>query len=155
MAEDLAEFARAATLREKPTWAHDAPEVRAWPIARLLDYSAPSGTTAVPTLVLPSQAGHASSIVDYGRDQSQMMTLRDGGLDRLFAIDWLPATDGTADWSIEGFSSVGIFPNRHVGLDAPVGGGRRRRHHPHMPISRIANLTPGQLERHTMRRRRR
>jgi hypothetical protein len=28
------------------------------------------------------------------------------------------------------------------GLDAPVGG-RRRRHHPHMPISRIANLTPG------------
>jgi len=40
------------------------------------------------------------------------------------------------------------------GLDAPVGG-RRRRHHPHMPISRIANLTPGQLERQTMRRRRR
>ena len=83
MAEDLAEFARVATLREKPTWAHDAPEVRAWPIARLLDYSAPSGTTAVPTLVLAPQAGHASSVVDYGRDQSQMMTLRDGGLDRL------------------------------------------------------------------------
>jgi hypothetical protein len=40
------------------------------------------------------------------------------------------------------------------GLDATVGG-RRRRHHPHMPISRIANLTPGQLERQTMRRRRR
>ena len=37
MAEDLAEFARIATLRERPTWAHDAPEVRAWPIARLLD----------------------------------------------------------------------------------------------------------------------
>src|SRR6185312_12835653 len=73
MAEDLAEFARIATLREKPTWAHDAPEVRAWPIARLLDYSAPAVTAAVPTLVLPPQAGHASSIVDYGRDQSQMM----------------------------------------------------------------------------------
>ena len=56
MAEDLAEFARVATLREKPTWAYDAPEVRAWPIARLLDCSAPSGTTAVPTL-LPRQAG--------------------------------------------------------------------------------------------------
>jgi len=26
MAEDLAEFARAATLRERPTWAHDAPK---------------------------------------------------------------------------------------------------------------------------------
>jgi hypothetical protein len=82
MAEDLAEFARVATLREKPTWAHEAPEVRAWRIAWLLDYSAPSGTTAVPTLVLPPQAGHASSIVDYGRDQGQMMPLRDGGLDR-------------------------------------------------------------------------
>ena len=26
MAEDLAEFARVASLRERPTWAHDAPE---------------------------------------------------------------------------------------------------------------------------------
>ena len=34
------------------------------------------------------------------------MTLRDGGLDRLFAIDWLPATDETADWSIEGYVAV-------------------------------------------------
>jgi len=50
--------------------------------------------------------GHASSIVDYGRNESQMMTLRDGGLDRLFAIDWLPATDETADWSIEGCVAV-------------------------------------------------
>ena len=57
-------------------------------------------------LVVPPQAGDASSIVDYGRDQSQMMTLRDGGLDRLFAIDWLPATDETADWSIEGYVAV-------------------------------------------------
>jgi hypothetical protein len=60
----------------------------------------------VPTLVLPPHAGHASSIVDYGRDQSRMMTLRDGGLDRLFAIDWLSATDETADWSIEGYVAV-------------------------------------------------
>jgi poly(3-hydroxybutyrate) depolymerase len=106
MAAELAEFAGVAPLRERPTWAHDAPEIRAWPVARLLDYSAPSGTAAVPTLVLPPQAGHASSIVDYGRDQSQMMTLRDGGLDRLFAIDWLPATDETAGWSIEGYVAV-------------------------------------------------
>ena len=83
MAEDLAEFARVATLRERPTWAHHVPEVRAWPIARLLDYSATEVTAKVPTLVLPPQAGHASSIVDYGRDQSQMMTLHDAGLDRL------------------------------------------------------------------------
>jgi poly(3-hydroxyalkanoate) synthetase len=48
----------------------------------------------------------ASSIVDYGRDQSQLMTLRDGGLDGLFPIDWLPATDETADWSIEGYVDV-------------------------------------------------
>jgi poly(3-hydroxyalkanoate) synthetase len=60
----------------------------------------------VTAIVLPPQAGHASSIVDYGRDQSQMMTLRDAGLDRLFAIDWLPATDRTADWSIEEYIAV-------------------------------------------------
>ena len=39
--EDFAEFARVATLREKPTWAYETPEVQAWPIARLVDYSVP------------------------------------------------------------------------------------------------------------------
>ncbi len=106
IAEDLAEFARVATLRAKPTWAHDAHEVRAWPIARLLDYSEPSATAVVPTLVLPPQAGHASSIVDYGPGQSQMRTLRDAGLDSIFAIDWVPATQETADWSIEEYVAV-------------------------------------------------
>src|ERR1700761_5821829 len=105
-AEDLAGVARGATVRAPPTGPHDAPAARAWPIARLLDYSAPCVTAIVPTLVLPPQAGHASSIVDYGRDQSQMMTLRDAGLDSLFAIDWLPATDQTADWSIEEYIAV-------------------------------------------------
>ena len=35
MAEDVAELARVATLRERPTWAHDAPEApdRPWPPA--------------------------------------------------------------------------------------------------------------------------
>jgi poly(3-hydroxybutyrate) depolymerase len=106
IAEDLAEFARVVTLREQPTWAHDAREVQVWPIARLLDYSVPSPTASVPTLVLPPQAGHASSVVDYGRGQSQMMTLRDGGLDSLFALDWRPATPETADCSIEDYIAV-------------------------------------------------
>jgi poly(3-hydroxybutyrate) depolymerase len=106
IAEDMAEFARVATLREKPTWAHDPQEVRSWPLARLLDYSAPSATAGVPTLVLPPQAGHASSIVDYGKNQSQMVTLRDAGLDRLYAVDWLPATDETVDFSIEDYVVV-------------------------------------------------
>ena len=34
------------------------------------------------------------------------MTLRDGGLDGLFPIDWLPATDETAGWSIAGYVAV-------------------------------------------------
>lgn len=106
IAQDLAEFARAATLREKPTWAHDSREVRSWPVARLLDFSAPSHTASVPTLVLPPQAGHASSIVDYERGQSQMMTLHDGGLDNLYSIDWLPATAETADHSIDEYVAV-------------------------------------------------
>jgi poly(3-hydroxybutyrate) depolymerase len=106
IAQDLAEFARAATLREKPTWAHDSREVRSWPVARLLDFSAPSHTASVPTLVLPPQPGHASSIVDYERGQSQMMTLHDGGLDNLDSIDWLPATAETADHSIDEYVAV-------------------------------------------------
>jgi poly(3-hydroxybutyrate) depolymerase len=106
IAEDMAEFARVATLREKPTWANDPQEFRSWPIARLLDYSTPSATAGVPTLVLPPQAGHASSIVDYGKNQSQMITLRDAGLDRLYAVDWLPATDETVDLSIEDYVVV-------------------------------------------------
>jgi poly(3-hydroxybutyrate) depolymerase len=106
IAQDLAEFARAATLREKPTWAHDSREVRSWPVARLLHFSAPSHTASVPTLVLPPQAGHASSIVDYERGQSQMMTLHDGGLDNLDSIDWLPATAETADHSIDEYVAV-------------------------------------------------
>jgi poly(3-hydroxyalkanoate) synthetase len=56
--------------------------------------------------VLPPQAGHASSIVDYGTNQSQMITLRDAGLDRLYAVDWLPATDETVDFSIEDYVVV-------------------------------------------------
>jgi hypothetical protein len=52
IAEDIAEFARVATLREKPTWASDPREVGAWTMARLLDYSAPSATAGVPTLVM-------------------------------------------------------------------------------------------------------
>ncbi|WP_396909214.1 alpha/beta fold hydrolase [Mycolicibacterium sp.] len=106
IAEDFAEFARVVTLREKPTWAHDSREVRVWPLARLLDYSTAAPTAAVPTLVLPPQAGHASSVVDYGRTQSQMMTLRDGGLDNLYAMDWCPATAETADCSIEDYLTV-------------------------------------------------
>jgi poly(3-hydroxybutyrate) depolymerase len=43
---------------------------------------------------------------DYGRDQSQLISLRDGGLDRPFAIDWLAAADETGDWSIEGYVAV-------------------------------------------------
>ena len=92
----LGGVARVATLRERPTWAHRTrAESGRGPVARLLDYWHPAHR-AVPTLVLPPQAGHASSIVDYGHDQSQMMTLRDAGLDRLFAIDWC-RDDQTAD----------------------------------------------------------
>lgn len=106
IATDFAEFARVATYRAKPTWAHDAPEVQSWPIARLLNYSTPDATALVPTLVLPPQAGHASSIVDYARDQSQMVTLRDAGLDNIYALDWVPATQETAHWSIEEYVAV-------------------------------------------------
>jgi poly(3-hydroxyalkanoate) synthetase len=54
----------------------------------------------VPTLVLPPQAGHDSCIVDYAEEQSQMRTLRAVGLDRLYSMDWVGATQGTKDATI-------------------------------------------------------
>ena len=46
----------------------------------------------VPTLVLPPQAGHDSCIVDFSAEQSQMQTIRAAGLERLYSLDWIGAT---------------------------------------------------------------
>ncbi|WP_235686595.1 alpha/beta fold hydrolase [Tomitella gaofuii] len=112
---DTAVWFRAVTRRRAPGWSTEHTVVRNWPQARLLGFS--TGTSAVPTLVLPPQAGHASSIVDYSPEQSQIRTALEAGLDSLYCLDWLPATAETAGSTIEDY--IGI-------LDDAVGrlGGR-------------------------------
>lgn len=101
---DTAAWMQAVGGRTAPDWSTPHRVARTWPQARLLDFSV--GTEAVPTLVLPPQAGHASSIVDYSPEQSQILTARSAGLDSLYALDWLPATEATADSTIEDYLGV-------------------------------------------------
>ncbi|SHK07429.1 Protein of unknown function [Pseudonocardia thermophila] len=99
-----------ATVRDRrpPSWTLPA-EIRfRTPIAALRDVTEPADREAdvVPTLVLPPQAGHSSSIVDFAPDQSQLATLRTAGLVRLAALEWLPATAATRSASIGDYLAV-------------------------------------------------
>lgn len=106
VATDFAEIWRVTTLRERPRWAHPNTIRRRWPLANLRDYSVPGDDTLVPTLVLPPQAGHDSCVIDYAHGQSQMLTLRDAGLTKLYCLDWRTATPDTADATIEDYVDV-------------------------------------------------
>src|SRR3954454_6819410 len=81
--------------RPRPRGATRPKLVRRPPLPRLRDFSAPSPADVVPTLVLPPQAGHDSCIVDFSPQQSQMRTVRAVGLDRLYSMDWIGATQAT------------------------------------------------------------
>jgi poly(3-hydroxybutyrate) depolymerase len=87
-------------VRRPPRWASAPAVVRESPLARLRDFSADEPAKVVPTLVVPPQAGHDSCIVDYSAAQSQMQTIRNAGLERLYALDWLEATQSTKDATI-------------------------------------------------------
>jgi pimeloyl-ACP methyl ester carboxylesterase len=115
VADDVLAWWQLRTTRERPRWAHPAPVVRQWPLARLRDYSTgetpvdpehPEHPEQVPTLVLPPQAGHDSCIVDFAPGQSQLLTLREAGLHRLYCLDWAGATEQTADCSIEDYLAL-------------------------------------------------
>ena len=62
--------------------------------------------TVVPTLVLPPQAGHSSTVVDFAPGQSQLTAIREAGLTRLFALDWRPATAATKHVGITDYIEV-------------------------------------------------
>jgi poly(3-hydroxyalkanoate) synthetase len=53
--------------------------------------------------VLPPQAGHHSSIVDYSREQSQIDTIRGAGLERVWSMEWVGATEDTRHARIEDY----------------------------------------------------
>lgn len=119
-AEDVAEWWRASTVRAKPTWVTEHTEVLAWPQARLLDFS--TDTNVLPTLLLPPQAGHASTIADYNPDQSQVLTARDAGLTNFYVIDWLGATAETSDSTIETYIRIIDESIDHIGGKANLMG---------------------------------
>ena len=106
MIRDAQRFWSTATARPRPTWSTSYEVVKEWPAVRLLDFSTTTDAEVVPTVFLPPQAGHASTIVDYTPDQSQVRTALEQGLTRLFVLDWLGATPQTTDTTIEDYVAV-------------------------------------------------
>jgi poly(3-hydroxyalkanoate) synthetase len=100
-AEDLARWNRLATDRRPPRWHSPNTVVAETPLTVLRDFTDGASDDVVPTLVLPPQAGHHSSIVDFSPRQSQMRTIREAGLTRAYALEWKGATDRTRDAGIE------------------------------------------------------
>jgi poly(3-hydroxyalkanoate) synthetase len=72
-------------------------------ISRLRDFTPTGARAAVPTLILPPQAGHHSCIVDFSPRQSQVAIAIEAGLDRVFALEWLEATAETRHASIASY----------------------------------------------------
>jgi poly(3-hydroxyalkanoate) synthetase len=107
VADDFTTWVKTMADRERPPWAHEHTVMREWPIARLRDFSVPDAASdVVPTVILPPQAGHDSSIVDFARDQSQIITGRDNGCSRIFALEWLGATQETKDTGIDDYMAL-------------------------------------------------
>jgi poly(3-hydroxybutyrate) depolymerase len=106
MSLDLLTWWATAVRREPPRWATKHKIIAEWPIARLRDFSDPNPREMVATLLLPPQAGHDSCIVDYDPQQSQIRTAQKAGLDRVFSLDWIGATDATKDASTEDYLAV-------------------------------------------------
>ncbi len=100
---DGARWLRALTDRRAPTWSTPHEVVLESPVARLRDFSAGSRRRVVPTLVLPPQAGHDSCIVDYSERQSQIRTIRAAGLERVWSLDWVGATQQTRDAGVQDY----------------------------------------------------
>ncbi len=98
--DDTARWMRTVSGRREPTWSLPNTVVSSSPITKLRNFSLPGATAAVPTLILPPQAGHHSCIVDYSERQSQVGVALQAGCDRLFVVEWLEATAETAGSSI-------------------------------------------------------
>ncbi|MGQ0576620.1 MAG: alpha/beta fold hydrolase [Pseudonocardia sp.] len=92
------------------------------PFAHLLDFSQGATDDVVPTLVLPPQAGHSSTVVDFSPAQSQLAVIRDAGLTRAFVLDWRPATRATRHVTITDYLRVVDQAVSHLGGRANVVG---------------------------------
>jgi poly(3-hydroxyalkanoate) synthetase len=94
--------------RREPQW-HLANEiVLSTPFANLRNFTDPADADSdvVPTLVLPPQAGHSSTVVDFSPAQSQLAVIRAAGLVRAYALEWRPATAATTEVTITDYLDV-------------------------------------------------
>jgi poly(3-hydroxyalkanoate) synthetase len=104
VANDALRWWEAMTDRRPPEWSSPNEVVLERPgLAVLRDFSAGSRARVKPTLVLPPQAGHHSSIVDYSAAQSQIDTIRGAGLERVWAMEWVGATAATRHAVVEDY----------------------------------------------------
>jgi poly(3-hydroxybutyrate) depolymerase len=100
LADDATRWWSAIVDRREPAWSSPNEVVLSTPFAALRDFSRGSRAKVTPTLVLPPQAGHHSCIVDYSAEQSQLATIREAGLARLWSAEWLGATQATKHTAI-------------------------------------------------------
>src|SRR5919204_6611172 len=122
MAVDGMRWWQIMTERRLPKWATRHRIVRRTPLTRLRDFSPASPSDVLPTLVLPPQAGHDSCIVDFSPEQSQMRTIRAVGLDRLYSMDWIGATQATKDATISDYlEEIAASIEEIGGAGKPVG----------------------------------
>ena len=106
LGNDLLRWLELTTRRRPPRW-HSANRVaQRSDIALLRDFSNRSRAAVKPTLVLPPQAGHHSCVVDYSGEQSQIQVIRSAGLERVFVLEWLEATQKTKDAGIDDYIAV-------------------------------------------------
>ena len=97
VASDVSRWWNENASRRAPAWATPNRVVLESPLVRLRDFSSGGADAVVPTLLVPPQAGHASCIVDYSAEQSQVKTARAAGLTRLYSLDWVAAGPETKD----------------------------------------------------------
>lgn len=92
--------------RREPRWHLPHEIVFSTPFAHLRDFSQGATDDVVPTLVLPPQAGHSSTVVDFSHTQSQLAVIRAAGLTRAYVLDWRPATAATRHVTITDYLDV-------------------------------------------------
>lgn len=104
---DLHSWSAEVSERRRPVSAHEYSIIKEWPLARLRDYSTPDADPSMlATVILPPQAGHDSSIVDFARGQSQVRTARESGCHRIYSLDWVDATQETKDLGIDDYMAL-------------------------------------------------
>src|SRR3954452_9472378 len=112
---DMLPWWNAMTDRREPEWASPNETVLECPVAALRDFSQGSRKQVVPTLVLPPQAGHSSSIVDFSAEQSQMQVIRAAGLERVFSLEWIGATQATKHYGLSDYLAFIERSVEHIG----------------------------------------